>query len=150
MIKIFKQIPEPLQKQILYRLGCGIVILFVTIVLLYYKMDLISVLACVIIIIICLLSAFSLFRRAIIGDYTVICGKCIETKLTAVKKQAKTIVLRTENNSIITIIIKQKLKKINSGSKITVYVATNTPIYEYNGMNMLYSYLALDVKVKEN
>ena len=146
MIKSFKQIPEPLQKQILYRLAYGAAILFVTIVLFFYTLDWISVLACVIAIIACIISAFSLFRRAVIGDYVEIRGEFLKVILNAVKRRPKAIILCTEDNQKLKVMIKQKLKKINTGSKITVYVATNTPVYEDNGMQLLYSYLVLDIK----
>ena len=146
MIKAFKQIPEPLQKQILYRLAYGAAILFVTIVLFFYTLDWFSVLACVIAIIACIISAFSLFRRAVIGDYVEIRGEFLKVILNTVKRRTKAIIILTEDNRKLKVMIKQKLKKINTGSKITIYVAPNIPIYEDNDMNLLYSYLALDIK----
>ena len=146
MIKAFKQIPEPLQKQILYRLAYGVAILFVTIVLFFYTLDWLSVLACVIAIIACIISAFSLFRRAVIVDYVEVRGEFLKVILNTVKRRPKAIILRTEDNQKLKVMIKQKIKKINAGSKITIYVAKNVPVYEDNGMQLLYSYLAIDIK----
>jgi len=146
MVKAFKQIPKPLQKQILYRLGYGTAILFVTILLLFYTMELFSVLACVLIILFFILNSFLLFRRAVIGDYVVIRGECIGINLTAIKRRIKTIIVYTEDNHTIKIIIKQRLKKIQIGSKIMLYVASNVPVYEKNRIYFLNSYLALDME----
>ena len=146
MIKAFKQIPEALQKQILYRLGYGTVILFVMIILLLYKIELFSILACVFIMMFFFASSFLLFRRAIIGDYVIICGECLGVTQTAIKRQTKMIILRTEDNRTLKIMMKQRLKKFNVGSKIKLYVATNVPVYEKEGAHLLYSYLALDTK----
>ena len=146
MIKAFKQIPEPLQKQILYRLAYGAAILFVTIVLFFYTLDWFSVLACVIAIIACIISAFSLFRRAVIGDYVEVRGEFLKVILNTVKRRPKAIIIRMEDNQKLKVMIKQKLKKISTGSIVTVYIAANTPIYEDNGMQLLYSYLALYIK----
>ena len=146
MIKVFKQIPEPLQKQILYRLAYGAAILFVTIVLFFYTLDWFSVLACVIAIIACIISAFSLFRRAVIVDYVEVRGEFLKVILNTVKRRPKAIIILTEDNRKLKVMIKQKIKKINAGSKITIYVAKNVPVYEDNGMQLLYSYLALDIQ----
>ena len=149
MIKAFKQIPEALQKQILYRLGYGAVILLVMIILFFYTMDLLSILACVFIMMFFFASSFLLFRRAVIGDYVTISGECLGVTQTAIKKQTKMIILRTEDNRTLKIMMKQKLKKFSVGSKIRLYVATNVPIYEKEGAHLLYSYLALDTKSED-
>ena len=115
MIKAFKQIPEPLQKQILYRLAYGAAILFVTIVLFFYTLDWFSVLACVIAIIACIISAFFLFRRAVIGDYLEIRGEFLKVTFNAVKRRPKSIILCVEDNRKLKVMIKHKLKKINAG-----------------------------------
>ena len=146
MFKAFKQIPEPLQKQILYRLGYGFAILFVTIMLLYHTMELFSVLACVFIMIFFIVNSFLLFRRAVIGEYVVVRGECLGVTLTPIKRRTKAIILLTEDSQKIQIVIKQRLKKINVGSKIMLYVASNMPVYENNGVHLFNSYLAIDMK----
>ena len=148
MIKAFKQIPEALQRQILYRLGYGIAILFVTITLFFYTGELFSVLACFLAMIFCIISAFALFRRAVIVDYIVISGECIGIGLTLVKRRTKMITLCTDDNKILKVMLKQRLRKFKEGSKITLYVATNVPVYEKNGVHLLYSYLAIEAKGK--
>jgi len=148
MIKAFKQIPEALQKQILYRLGYGAVIFVVTIILLFYTMELFSILACVFIMIFFFASSFLLFRKAVIGDYVIICGECLGVTQTVIKKQIKMIILRTEDNRTLKVMMKQRLKNFKVGSKIIFYVASNVPIYEKEGVHLLYSYLAFDIKEK--
>ena len=149
MFKAFKQIPLPLQRQILYRLGYGTAIFFVTIALLFYTMELFSVLACVFIMIFFAASSFSLFRRSVAGNYAVIRGECIGIALTAVRRRTKTVTLRTEDNRILKVMIKHRLKKIQAGSKVTLYAAANTPVYENSGVHLLYSYLAIEVKSRD-
>jgi hypothetical protein len=148
MFKAFKQIPEPLQKQILYRLGYGITIFVVTLILLFYKMELFSILACIFISIFFFASSFLLFRKAIIGDYVIICGECLGVTQTVIKRQIKMIILRTENNRTLKVMMKQRLKNFNVGLKIKFYVAKNVPVYEKEGIHLLYSYLAFDIKDK--
>ena len=148
MLKAFKQIPGPLQKQILYRLGYGIAALFVTIILFSYTRDLFSVLACIVIIIFFAANSFSLFRRAVIGDYVVISGECLAVTVTPVKRRIKTVILRTEDDRMINVTIRQKLKRMKAGTKIMFYVAANMPVYEKDGTHVLHSYLAIDIKTE--
>jgi len=143
MIKTFKQIPEPLQRQVLYKVGYGAVILLVTVILLFCTMEWFSVVACFVATIFCFISAFTLFRRSVIGDYVVISGECIGANITAVRKRTKMIVLRTEDNQILKVMMTNRLKKINVGSKIILYIASNMPVYEKDGAILLYSYLAI-------
>ena len=146
MRKAFRQIPEPLQRQILYRLGWGAAVLLLTIVLLSYTAELYSVLFCTAVIIFCVVSAFMLFRRAVIGDYVVISGICSEVAVTPVKKRTKMITLRTEDGRTLKVMIKQRLKKAKPGDMIILYVATEMPIHESDGEPLIYSYLTLEAK----
>lgn len=146
MKSAFKHIPWPLQKQILYRLGLGAAVLLITAALLFSHMDLFSVLSCAGILLFCCVSAFFLFRRAVIGDYVVIRGKCLSVALTAVRKRTKMIVLKTEENHTLQVMIKQRLKKIRAGAQVTLYVAASMPVYEKEQAHLLHSYLAIETK----
>ena len=146
MIKAFKQIPEPLQKQILYRLGWGVGALSLTIALFIYTMEMFSILFCIAVIIFFVASSFMLFRRAVIGDYVEISGECLGVTVTPIRRRVKMITMRTDENVTLKIMIKQRLKKIGAVSKIMLYVASNVPVYESGGAHLLHTYLALDTK----
>ena len=73
-------------------------------------------------------------------------GECLSVTLTPLKRQTKTITIRTEDNSTIKVTIKHRLKKIKAGSQIMLYVASNVPIYENGGVHLINTYLALDMK----
>jgi len=143
MKNAFKQIPEPLQKQILLRLGGGIAMLIITMAFLYSTLDFFSVLDCTAIVLLCLISSISLFRRAIIGDYVVISGECQQVTLTAVRKRTKMITLKTDDGKTLQVMIKQRLKKVATGSRVILYVAANMPVYEKGDALLLHSYLAI-------
>ena len=146
MRNAFKQIPEPLQKQILYRLGLGAAIFLLTAALLINSPDRFSILSCTAIIVFCIVSAFFLFRRAVVGDYVVVSGECLSVALTAVRKRTKMITIKTEDGHTLQVMIKQRLKKIRAGSRITLYVAANVPVYEKGSAHLLHSYLAMDAR----
>ena len=60
------------------------------------------------------------------------------------------VILRTEDDRILKVSVRQKLKKINAGAKITVYAATNMPVYEKDCVHLLNSYLLDVFGLKEN
>lgn len=142
----FKKIPEPLQKQILYRLGCGFAVMLVAVALIFSEMDWLSIVSFLVITIFFLISAFLLFRCAVIGNYVVIGGECLDVVLTVVKRRTKMITLRTDDNRKIQVMIKNRLRKIPIGSRIIVYVASNMPVYERGDAHFLNSYLAIETK----
>lgn len=142
----FKQIPEPLQRQILYKLGYGIAILLVSIVFLFSSPDLLSVLSCAAITVFFIVSAFLLFRRAVVGDYVVIRGEVSCVALTTVRRRTKMITLHTENDGELKVQIRQRLKKIRAGAHVTLYVAANMPVYKSDNAHLLHSYLAIETK----
>jgi tRNA G37 N-methylase TrmD len=106
------------------------------------------VLACIVIIIFFAANSFSLFRRSVIGDYVVIRGECLAVTITPVKRRIKTVILRTEDNRMLKVMIRQKLKKMKAGTKVMFYVATNMPVFEKDGAHVFHSYLAMDINAE--
>jgi hypothetical protein len=144
MRNAFKQIPEPLQKQILYRLLIGIAVLIATVVFLISPMDTLSVFTCAGIMVFFFISSFLLFRRAVVEDYVVVSGECLGVTLTAVRKRVKTITMMADGGHTIQVLIKQRSKMIRTGARITLYISKNMPLYERDGFHRLHSYLAIE------
>jgi len=145
MKNVFKQIPDPLQRQILHKLTCGAVALFISIVFLFSVPDMLSIISCVAIMLFFVISSLFLFRRAVIGDYVVINGECQSVARTLTRRRIKKIILRTDDNQVFQVMIKQRLKKVRDGSRVTLYVAGNMPVYEKDNAHFLYSYLAIEL-----
>jgi len=97
----------------------------------------------------CVIQALLLFFRAGGGGYVIIHGECKETILTTVRKRTKSIILDTEEHTV-QIIVKQRLRRIPTGTVLDVYVAENTPVYEKDGIQLLHSYWAIDSKGGQN
>lgn len=149
MLEAFRQIPDALQKQILYKLAWGAGVLVLTIFLLYYTMEIFSALFCVAIIIFCITSAFMLFRRAVLGNYVIISGECLAVTVTPIKKRTKTITMLADDGEIIKIVAQKRLRKIRKGTGLKLYVAAETTIHESDDANLIYSYLALETMGKK-
>ena len=149
MYQEFKQIPEPLQKQILIRLGLGALFLVLSIIFVIIMRDIYVLLPFAGVFVICAVSSFSLFRRAVLDEYVVVSGECAEVGVTAIRRRTKYIVLQTDICKL-KVMLQCRRRKIQTGAIIKLYVSQNTPIYEDGGLHLLYAYLAIEIAAKEN
>lgn len=145
MAEVFKRIPEPLQKQTLTCLGISALFFLILIAMLIASRDVLLWLPCAGVVICFAAAAFTLFRKAVLGDYVVICGKCVAVSLSPVKRRAKNLILQTDSGKI-KIILRSRMVKVKEGAAIKLYVARNTPVYEDNDLQMLYTYIAIELK----
>lgn len=145
MLQEFKRMPEPLQKQTLLRLGIGVLFLVLLIALVITAGDIYLWLPCAGAAVFSTAAAFLLFRRVVLGEYVVVSGECAEMGLTAVKRRTKYLILQTEDCKL-KVMLRGRLRKVPDGSAVSLYIAKTTPIYEQNGLQMLYTYMAIVVK----
>lgn len=145
MLQEFRRMPEPLQRQTLLRLGIGALFLVLLIALIAAAQDVYLWLPCAGAVVIFAAAAFMLFRRAVLGEYVVVSGECAEVGLTAVKRRIKFLILQTDVCKL-KVMLRGRLRKIPVGTAVVLYIAKNTQIYEQNGLQMLYTYMAIDVK----
>jgi hypothetical protein len=145
MMTVFKQIPAPLQRQTLIRLGFGAIFLALTGVLAFTVDDMYAWLPCAGVAVFSVVTAISLFRLAALGEYVAISGVCLETGSGSVKRRAKYILLRTGKYTV-RVMLHGNVKPIPAGNRLCLYLAKNTAIYEKDGMKLLYTYLALEIK----
>ena len=149
MYQEFKRIPEPLQKQILIRLGFGALFLVISVVLVILMRDIYILLPFAGVFVICAASSFSLFRRALLDEYVVVSGECAEVGVTAIRRRTKYIVLHTDVCKL-KVVLQGRRKKFQTGATVNLYVSQNTPIYEDGGLHLLYAYLAIEVTAKDD
>lgn len=145
MLQDFKRIPVPLQKQTLIRAGIGISLLILSAVLIAVTRDIYLWLPCAAASVFSAVSAFLLYYRSVTGGYVVISGKCSEVGLTAVRRHTKYFILQTEACAV-KVMLRNRLRKLTAGAAVKLYVAENTTLYEQNGTQMLYIYMALEVE----
>ena len=147
MKSAFMQIPAPLQRQALIMLGIGVLFLLTLIVLLLFTPDVYILLPCAGASVFCIMTAFSLVRRSILGEYIVISGVCWDIGFTRVKRRARYIMLHTGEH-VIQVMLHGRNRNVSENADIDVYIAKNSPLYERDGVQILYNYLAIDIKQK--
>ena len=144
MLKEFKRLPEPLQKQILIQLGLGAIFLVLLVAVVSTALNVYLWLPCAGLAVFFMATAFVLFRRAVLDDYVIINGECAEVGVTTIKRRAKYLVLDTEAGKV-KVMLQGRRRKISVGTAVKLFVAKNTPIYEHNGSQILYTYMAMEI-----
>jgi len=144
-IAAFKKIPAPLQKQALIRLGFSVVFLLMLAILLPVTRDIYICLPCAAAAVFLLVSAYMIFRRGLMGDYLVVSGTCQSIELSAVKRRVKSVIIQADGQTV-QVMIRGRMRKITPGTPIDLYLTKDTPIYEKGGVQLLYTYLAIDIK----
>ena len=138
----FKQIPSPLQKQILIRLagsGLGIVML---ILILAYRGSWQLMLPGIAIFLAFTLSAWLLFRKCVQGAYAVIRGQCTEIERTGIRKRIKAVYIQADDRCIRIVTQLQKIRKLSVGDKLIIYLAEITPVYDHDGCLVIFQIIA--------
>jgi len=145
MLVELRKSPVPLQKQILQRFGlsavCGI--LFITILIaegdVYVMLPFAGVVAFLFV------NTIMLIYYTLNKEYVIISGICVDTNVTLLKKKPKTVEIFAEGQTIV-VSLRNRRKAMAVGDKIDVYVLRRSQIYEKDKKQILYSYLAMNVK----
>jgi len=142
MKKAFLEIPRPLQKQILLRLLGAVLGLFLLILFLIVYKDWRFWTPCVILTVMCLASAGTLFFRCVLGKYVVVEGICADIDKSLIRKRIKAIYIRNDQFSI-KIVNAKRIRNLSIGDTVTVYVADNSAVYDVDGVKVICYYLAM-------
>lgn len=141
----FKGLPAALQKQIILRLAaCALSLLLFVVMLAVYR----DLYQCLPFVVFCLFfgafGALLLFRAAD-GKFVVVDGQCNKVERTAIRKRPKTIYFVSEPHSV-KLPVRHRIKNIEAGDSVTVYVSENAPVYQEEGCQILSGYLAIEIR----
>lgn len=135
------QIPMPLQAQILMRLALAACSLIAgNVLLVFFTMTiaaplfLLSLLAAV--------SGGHLYLVAAQGHYLCLTGIVVRVERTMALRRPKAILMEAEGTAL-RVVLRNCHKIPAEGHQITFYIQDSTPIYEWKGMHLLGSYLAV-------
>ena len=145
----FKRLPEALQKQVLYRLGAGMLFLLSAILILIFFGDIYLLLPALCFAVFFILNGLWVFFEIDAGKYVVVEGRCTGIERTPLRKRIKNIYMETGNITV-KVIVKQRMKQLAVGDSIKVYVFEKTPVYDQEQCKLLCSYLALEKTRRES
>lgn len=129
----FKRLPEALQKQVIYRLGAGVI----------FFRDIYLLLPALCFAVFFILNGLWVFFETDAGKYVVVEGRCTGIERTPLRKRIKNIHIETDDITV-KVIVKQRMKQLAIGDNIRVYVFEKTPVYDQEQCKLLCSYLALE------
>ena len=140
----FRQFPQVLQKQILIRLTAGIVSLLMLVIILLYRGGLELMFPCIGFSAVFFISALQLYARCDEKNYVVIKGICTEIEKTGLRRKVKDIYVKEDQFTVRIVRPSMKLRSLNVGDRITIYLADNAPVYEMDGCKVICNTLAVE------
>ena len=143
----FKQLPEILQKQIIFRIAAGAVSLLAFFIVLALYRNLFLCLSFVFFAIVFFCSGIFLLFRVVNGKYITIEGRCTRIDKSFLRKRNKSIYIESVPHKI-KLNLRQKLKNISQGDDVVVYVLESTSVYQEEGYEILSGYLAIERKMR--
>lgn len=140
----FRHFPQVLQKQILIRLTAGIVSLMMLVIILLYRGGLELMFPCIGFSAVFFISALQLYARCDEKNYVVIRGTCTEIEKTRLRRKVKDIYVKEDQFTVRIVRPTMKLRSLNVGDRITIYLADNAPVYEMDGCKVICNTLAVE------
>lgn len=140
----FRQFPQVLQKQILIRLTAGIVSLLMLVIILLYRGGLELMFPCIGFSSVFFISALQMYARCDEKNYVVIKGICTEIEKTGLRRKVKDIYVKEDQFTVRIVRPSMKLRSLNVGDRITIYLADNAPVYEMDGCKVICNTLAVE------
>ena len=140
----FRQFPQVLQKQILIRLTAGIVSLLMLVIILLYRGGIELMFPCIGFSSVFFISALQLYARCDEKNYVVIKGTCTEIEKTGLRRKVKEIYVKEDQFTVRIVRPSMKLRSLNVGDRITIYLADNAPVYEMDGCKVICNTLAVE------
>lgn len=141
----FKKVPEPLQKEILKRIGYVALVIIVSLILILTTSDWILCVPCVFISLYLLISAITLYINSVKGKIICITGTCVDIERSRIKRSGKSISLDVEGKYV-KLPFKRKIKGIQEGSTVSVYMNEKTKVYNNQFGFVICDYYILEVE----
>ena len=144
----FKQLPEPLQQQVIRRFAVTIVFVLLFFITLFGFWDVCLFLPCLLFAGFFIVNALRLFYTCIRGDYISVSGTCVQVETTAIRKRVKSLMLEYEEEvpRLLTVSIHERIKRLNVGDTVTIYLSEKTPIYSRDGAYLICGYYAVEIR----
>jgi hypothetical protein len=140
----FIELPEPIQREILKRLAISAVAFIALIALFVNSCGIYTLLPFGYISLYSALNGLLLFLKTSEGDYVVISGICFEIEYSLIRHRPKSILLKADDTTI-RLKLRNRTGKIEIGTKLDLYLATDTPVYEKGAVRIPQKYIALEL-----
>lgn len=144
-----KTLPRPLQKQVVFQLGAGIVFLLLMALIWILFTDACFALPCLLLSGFLLVNGSRLFYIGSSGSYICIRGTCVRIETFGFRKSIKSIELAFDG-FLLKIPVRQRMNLLSIGDTVIVYLLEKAPVYEQDGVYMVCSYYVLEAEKRCN
>lgn len=141
----FKAIPRVLKSQIIKRAAFGVLFLVLFIILISTTKDFILAFPCAVMFVFLSVNVALLLFHCINCKIICVNGLCTGIEKTKLTKRQKSILLSTDQGEI-KLPLRRKLKYLQVGAEINVFLNERTLIYEREEVKEVYSYYAIEIK----
>ena len=141
----FKKIPEPLQKEILKRIGYSTLVIAVSLILILTTNDWILCVPCLFISLYLCVTAITLYINSVNGKIICITGICVEIERSRLKRNGKSVSLDVDGKCV-KLPFKRRIKGIQEGSTVSVYMNEKTKVYNNQFGFVICDYYILEVE----
>lgn len=135
------QIPVPLQTQILIQAALALASLIAGIAFFLFFTATIAV-PFFLLAILAAVNGRRIYRISVLGHYLILSGTVLSVERTAVLHRPKALLAEIDGK-VLRIVLRNRHRPRAEGGRIAVYVQDSAPIYEWKGIHLLSSYLAV-------
>lgn len=140
----FKNIPQALKTQIFIRLGLAVLAVILAILMSVIAKDFLLGLPCWVLFVYMGINGGILLYNGITENYVSINGTCISVERSRIFRRVKTVTIQTEKGKL-KVPIRKRIKKLNEGVTVTVYVSVKSRVYDNGDGMAIFGYYAIDV-----
>lgn len=141
----FKHLPDALQKQVVLRLAIGFGFFVLFLIVQFCMGDIYFSLPCVVFGGVMIVNGGLLFYNGTEGNFVSVRGVCRQIETTGIRKRVRNLYIDTEPY-ILKLPVRQRIRNLDKGDTIIVYLSEKTPVYEQDNGYMICSYYALEIR----
>lgn len=144
----FKRLPRILKKNILYKIGLGLLFLAVFILMCIFMDHLIFALAPGAFAIFSLMDGIGMTFRCMSGEYVELSGTCIAVHKSKLQGKMRSISVETKRGGV-KLPLKMKPQSVKIGDKVTIYVPDHASVYDHKGDMVVCEFYAIEIEKGE-
>lgn len=145
MKKIFQSLPSPIQKQVILRLGGGLLFMILFIIMLIMSRDFTMSLPALVVAVFLFINVGVILYTFLKGKYISVEGTCLRLDTTEIRKRAKALYIAVDEG-VVKIQLKHKIPKAEIGNRIIVYLSEKAPVYEKDDILILNNYYSIEIR----
>lgn len=144
----FKRLPRILKKNILCKIGLGLLFLTVFILMCIFMDHLFLALAPGAFAIFSLMDGIGMMFRCMSGEFVELSGTCTVVHKGKLQRKTRTISVETKRGTV-KLPLKMKPQSVEVGDKVTIYVPDHASVYDHKGDMVVCEFYAIEIEKGE-